>query len=80
MPTYDYFCEKCDLHFEKFQSISEHEETRCSLCGGEVKHIYGETAGFLFKGGSPTKTTSQKKESCCSHGNQCENPKRCCEH
>jgi putative FmdB family regulatory protein len=80
MPTYDYYCENCNLHFEKFQSISAHEKTRCSQCDGEVKHIYGETAGFLFKGGSPTKNTSSQKEPCCGQGNQCDNPKQCCEH
>jgi len=78
MPTYAYYCEHCNLHFEKFQSISDHEKTKCSSCGGEVKHIYNETAGFVFKGGSPTKTTP--KEPCCGQGNQCDNPKRCCGH
>lgn len=80
MPTYRYYCEKCDHQFEKFQSISAHEKTHCPLCGGEVKQVFHETAGFFFKGGSPTKTITAKEDSCCSRGVQCANPKRCCEH
>jgi putative FmdB family regulatory protein len=50
MPTYDYHCEECDHHFEKFQSITARKLTRCPRCGGKIKRLIGTGAGILFKG------------------------------
>ena len=50
MPTYDYGCEECGYHFEKFQSIKARKLTRCPRCGGKVKRLIGTGAGILFKG------------------------------
>jgi putative FmdB family regulatory protein len=77
MPTYVYYCEKCAIEFEKFHSISAHAETRCSICGGPVRQVFGATAGFLINSKSKSKPVG---DTCCSHGEQCEHPKRCCEH
>src|SRR5437899_371545 len=58
MPTYEYVCEKCGHHFEKFQSIAarplsvcpqeEFSEKRWGK--GKVKRIISGGAGFIFKG------------------------------
>lgn len=58
MPTYEYVCEKCDHHFEKFQSIADAPLRTCprELCGmktwgkGRVKKLISAGAGLLFKG------------------------------
>ncbi len=58
MPTYEYFCEKCDQHFDKFQPISDKPLTVCpkELCPrkrwgkGKVRRIIGAGAGLIFKG------------------------------
>jgi len=50
MPTYDYECEKCGHHFEKFQSMSDPVIKTCPKCKGKVKRLIGSGAGLLFKG------------------------------
>lgn len=50
MPTYEYECSKCGLHFEKFQRISEPPAKRCPKCKGAVKRLIGTGAGLIFKG------------------------------
>ncbi len=52
MPTYEYECEKCGLHFEEFQSITAKPLTKCknSACDGTVKRLFSAGAGFIFKG------------------------------
>lgn len=49
MPIYEYQCEKCGVHIEKRQSISDEPLKVCEACGGElVKKI--SLSGFQFKG------------------------------
>lgn len=39
MPTYEYYCKKCDAQFEIFQSIPENIEeppTHCPKCDPEI--------------------------------------------
>ncbi|HYV30279.1 MAG TPA: zinc ribbon domain-containing protein [Candidatus Binatia bacterium] len=58
MPTYEYVCQKCGHHFEKFHSISAKPLATCpkDLCGqkrwgkGKVKKMISGGAGLLFKG------------------------------
>ncbi len=58
MPTYEYICEKCGHHFEKFQSISAPPLTTCLKEGcpqarwgkGKVKRVISGGAGLIFKG------------------------------
>ena len=58
MPTYEYVCQKCGHHFEKFHSISAKPLATCpkDLCGqkrwgkGKVKKMISAGAGLLFKG------------------------------
>ena len=58
MPTYEYACEKCGHHFDKFQSMRDKALTTCpkELCGkktwgkGKVTKVIGAGAGLIFKG------------------------------
>src|SRR3954466_9311764 len=58
MPTYEYVCQKCNHHFEMFQSMSDKSLTTCpkDTCPrtkwgkGKVKKIIGAGAGLIFKG------------------------------
>jgi putative FmdB family regulatory protein len=52
MPTYEYRCKKCGLHFEEYQSITASPLTQCknSACDGSVERLFSAGAGFLFKG------------------------------
>jgi putative FmdB family regulatory protein len=58
MPTYEYVCEKCGHHFEKFQSMADRPLAVCprELCAqkrwgkGTVKKLISSGAGLIFKG------------------------------
>ena len=51
MPTYDYECQACDHHFEKFQSITARSIRKCPECGKlKVRRLIGTGAGIIFKG------------------------------
>ena len=58
MPTYQYFCTKCEEQFELVQSIKAEPLKVCpkELCHlkkwgkGKVKKIIGAGAGLIFKG------------------------------
>ena len=51
MPTYEYECGKCNLLFERFQSMSEDPIKTCPECKSrKVKRLLGTGAGLLFKG------------------------------
>ena len=50
MPTYEYECQKCEHHFEVFQSIKDARRKTCPKCGGRVKRLVGTGSGLLFKG------------------------------
>lgn len=78
MPTYEYKCSECGLNFERFQNITDVPVTNCPECGGKVKRLLSGGAGILFKG-SGFYETDYKKNSCCSSGQGCDSPKRCCE-
>ena len=58
MPTYEYVCQKCNHHFEMFQSMSDKPLGVCpkETCAlkkwgkGKVKKMIGAGAGLIFKG------------------------------
>ncbi len=50
MPTYEYYCKKCDKVFEAFQKISEKPLGKCPSCNGKVKRLLS-ASGFMLKGG-----------------------------
>ncbi|MFC1496968.1 FmdB family zinc ribbon protein [Verrucomicrobiota bacterium] len=50
MPTYEYECENCGFHFERFQGINDKPVKRCSKCRHKVRRLMGTGAGIIFKG------------------------------
>lgn len=51
MPTYEYICDNCQHHFEKFQSIKARPIRKCPECGKlRVQRLIGAGAGIIFKG------------------------------
>ena len=58
MPTYEYFCEKCEHQFDVVQSMKDETLTVCpkEKCRlkkwgrGKVKKLIGSGAGLIFKG------------------------------
>ena len=50
MPTYEYECQKCGHHFERFQGINEEPVKRCPECKGKVSRLLGTVSGIIFKG------------------------------
>ncbi len=81
MPTYEYECTVCGHRFTKFQSINDEPVKKCPECSGKVNRLISGGMGVIFKGSGFYSTDYKKKssgDSCCSQGNQCENPKRCC--
>ena len=50
MPTYDYFCEKCDKTYEFFQSMSDDPIQKCSVCSNKIRRLVSGGTGLIFKG------------------------------
>ena len=50
MPTYNYYCSKCDSHFSYFQKMSESSLATCEECGGKIERIITGGTGLIFKG------------------------------
>lgn len=50
MPTYEYECEKCGHHFERFQNMTDEPLKRCPKCRCKVTRLVGTGAGLIFKG------------------------------
>ncbi len=63
MPTYDYWCRKCQHEFEVFQSMTAGVLKKCPRCGElSLKRLIGPGAAVLFKG-SGFYTTDYRSES-----------------
>ena len=50
MPTYEYECNTCGHHFERFQSMTDDPVKKCPECGEDVRRLIGAGAGIIFKG------------------------------
>ena len=50
MPTYDYFCAKCDKTYEFFQSMSDTPIQKCSVCDNKLRRLVSGGTGLIFKG------------------------------
>lgn len=50
MPTYDYFCKKCQNTFEYFQSMSDSALEKCPKCNNKVRRLISGGSGLIFKG------------------------------
>ncbi len=63
MPTYDYFCKKCQNTFEYFQSMSDSALEKCPKCNNKVRRLISGGSGLIFKGSGFYLTDyTQKKE------------------
>ncbi len=49
MPTYEYECQDCGIHFERRQRITEEPLKTCPECKGTVKRVL-YPVGIVFKG------------------------------
>ena len=72
MPTYEYKCSKCNYEFEKFHGINDTPALQCPECNGVVERLISGGAGILLN------QHSNKHEPCCSRGEMCDNPRKCC--
>ena len=50
MPTYEYLCEDCGYHFDKFQQITAEPLKVCPKCKGHIHRVISAGNGFIFKG------------------------------
>lgn len=49
MPTYEYECETCGIHFERWQRMTDEPLQRCPECEGSVHRVL-HPVGIVFKG------------------------------
>lgn len=62
MPTYEYACKDCGRHLEVVQSFSDEPLTKCEVCGGQLRKVFG-SVGIVFKGSGFYKTDSRSGSS-----------------
>jgi putative FmdB family regulatory protein len=86
MPTYEYECDACGAHFERFQQMIEEAIKECPECGEPLRRLIGVGSGFIFKGSGfyatdyakhPEKPECEKEVPCCGKDKPCE--KKPCE-
>lgn len=66
MPTYEYECERCGVHFERRQGISEAPLAECPECRGSAKRLVSGGAGFIMKGGGSARGQGRGRGDGCS--------------
>lgn len=49
MPTYEYKCETCGIHFERWQRMTDEPLKKCPECDGPVHRVL-HPVGIVFKG------------------------------
>ncbi len=49
MPTYEYECDTCGIHFERWQRITDDPLQKCPECEGPI-HRVPFPVGIVFKG------------------------------
>jgi len=79
MPNYEYKCNDCAYKFTVFQKITDKPVKKCPKCDGNVERLISGGTGFILKGHGFYETDYQKSEHCCSTGQRCNQPKRCCQ-
>jgi putative FmdB family regulatory protein len=78
MPTYEYQCNKCGLHFERQQSINDEPLSVCPECKGEVKRQISGGSGFIMKSAGVSRRDQMKGcsleetgKTCCGASQRC---------
>lgn len=78
MPTYEYECSHCGLHFEKQQSIKDEPLKECPECKGAVQRLVSGGNGFMMKGQHSSRRDSAKGcsleetgKTCCGASQRC---------
>ena len=61
MPTYEYECDKCKVHFDIFHSMKDTKKHKCPKCGGKAHKLIGAGTGVIFKGTGFYETDYKKK-------------------
>ena len=59
MPTYEYECSECQLHFDKKQSFDEEPVAACPQCKGRARRVI-HSIPVIFKGSGFYITDSRK--------------------
>jgi putative FmdB family regulatory protein len=59
MPTYEYKCRECNVHFEIVRSISETSTVMCDSCGTASERVYS-VPGISFNGSGFYVTDNRK--------------------
>ncbi|HOG48916.1 MAG TPA: zinc ribbon domain-containing protein [Anaerolineae bacterium] len=49
MPTYEYECETCGIHFDRWQRMTDEPLKTCPECDGPVHRVL-HPVGIVFKG------------------------------
>ena len=62
MPVYEYECEHCGTHFDRFQSFKDEPIRQCPECSGAVHKVF-HAAGIIFKGSGLYINDSRKSSS-----------------
>ena len=75
MPTYEYECDSCGAHFERFQQMSAAPVKTCPECGKRtVRRLLGAGIGVIVKGGSSHSgcdLTCGRETPCCGLDTPC---------
>jgi putative FmdB family regulatory protein len=59
LPTYEYECSECQLHFDKKQSFDEEPVASCPQCKGRARRVI-HSIPVIFKGSGFYITDSRK--------------------
>ena len=62
MPTYEYYCDRCEGHTEVFHGINEEPVIRCPKCKKPMRRLISGGAGVIFKGEGFYETDYKRKE------------------
>lgn len=80
MPTYEYECEKCGHHFEKFQQMKDKPADSCPRCRGKVRRLIGTGGSIVVRGAGSGRgnagscSLENTGRTCCSRDTRCDAP------
>ena len=71
MPTYEYECSHCGLHFERQQTMTDAPIKKCPECGDEVRRLISGGSGFIMKSAGVNRCDQMKGCSLEETGKTC---------